>query len=99
MLTQRYILLVKASESFEVSKNMKVLKLEGNWGKLYVSVHFLDKPRQNILRKVKKPSKVRQNPKTLIPAFGSFLSVCAQISFLQEGLNTELYPYAVLKLS
>ena len=40
MLTQRYILLVKASESFEVSKNMKVLKLEGNWGKLYVSVHF-----------------------------------------------------------
>lgn len=50
---------------------------------------------QNILRKIKKSSKVRQDLETLTSVLVHFLRACAKYLFKQEILEARLCPYVV----
>ena len=69
------------------------MKVEEDWGKLRFA--SADNPVQNILRKVKKSSKMKQT----ISVFANFLSTSSKNVFLPWREGTILWVHAVLGLS
>lgn len=75
------------------------MKFEGVWASCKFVLNSTDNLMQKILRKNKKPSKVRQNQKTLMFDFAYFLKACSKHLLLQGRLDTSLCLSRLLQFS